>query len=112
MHSNEGNTVFGGEDGVQFNEGGSVVGEGIEGVSGVVVVTGEVKSITVDGLGKKGKLTDATLLGRYPPKREGRFLAHVTYPWRMKHIVWWPLTFQWWSLQYRVPFPRLLWPWS
>jgi hypothetical protein len=49
-------------DGVRSDQGGNTVGEGVEGVSGVVNVSGKVDSGTGDNLAKEGKLTDTSVL--------------------------------------------------
>ena len=49
-------------DGIRSDQGGNTVGEGVEGVSGVVDVSGEVDSGTGDDLAKEGKLSDTSVL--------------------------------------------------
>ncbi|KAL7498620.1 hypothetical protein ACHAWT_007794, partial [Skeletonema menzelii] len=44
-------------DGIRSDQGGNTVGEGVEGVSGVVNVSGEVDSGTGGDLAKEGKLS-------------------------------------------------------
>eukprot|EP00562_Extubocellulus_spinifer_P035424 CAMPEP_0178700612 /NCGR_PEP_ID=MMETSP0699-20121125/11776_1 /TAXON_ID=265572 /ORGANISM="Extubocellulus spinifer, Strain CCMP396" /LENGTH=157 /DNA_ID=CAMNT_0020346977 /DNA_START=95 /DNA_END=565 /DNA_ORIENTATION=+ len=45
-------------DGVRSVDGGKTIGKGVEGVTGVVDVTGKVDAGTGDDLAKEGKLTD------------------------------------------------------
>jgi hypothetical protein len=49
-------------DGIRSDQGGNTVGEGVEGVSSVVDVSGEVDSGTGDDLAKEGKLSDTSVL--------------------------------------------------
>ena len=49
-------------DGIGSDEGGNTVGEGVEGVSGVVDVSGKVESGTGDDLSEEGKLSDTSVL--------------------------------------------------
>jgi hypothetical protein len=49
-------------DGIRSDQGGNTVGEGVEGVSSVVDVSGEVDSGTGDDLSKEGKLSDTSVL--------------------------------------------------
>ena len=62
--ANEGNDLekTGLGDGIGAEDGGKTVGEGVEGVTGVVDVTGKVDSVTGDDLAKEGKLTDTSVL--------------------------------------------------
>ena len=64
QHANEGNELHesGGGDGVWSDEGGDAVGEGVEGVAGVVDVAGEVEAATGGNLAEEGQLTDAAVL--------------------------------------------------
>jgi len=49
-------------DGVRAEDGGETVGEGIEGVSGVVDGTAKVDTVAGDDLAEEGKLADAAVL--------------------------------------------------
>ena len=49
-------------DGIRADKSGNTVGEGVEGVSGVVNASGEVDSGTGDDLAKEGKLSDTSVL--------------------------------------------------
>mmetsp|Transcript_28964 Transcript_28964/g.63813 ORF Transcript_28964/g.63813 Transcript_28964/m.63813 type:complete len:220 (-) Transcript_28964:44-703(-) len=49
-------------DGVRTSDGSPTVGKGVEGVTGVVNVTGKVDAGTGDDLAKEGKLTDTSVL--------------------------------------------------
>ena len=49
-------------DGIRSDQGGNTVGEGVEGVSSVVNVSGQVDSGTGDDLAEEGKLTDTAVL--------------------------------------------------
>jgi len=49
-------------DGVRARDGGPSVGEGVEGVSGVVNISMQVLSVVGDKLVKESKLTDASVL--------------------------------------------------
>ena len=49
-------------DGVRAEDGGETVGEGIEGVSGVVDGTAKVDAVAGDDLAEEGKLADAAVL--------------------------------------------------
>ena len=49
-------------DGIRADKSGNTVGEGVEGVSGVVNVSGEVDSGTGNDLAKEGKLSDTSVL--------------------------------------------------
>merc|ERR1719287_89946 len=64
QHANEGDQLHeaGSGDGVWANEGGNAVGEGVEGVAGVVNVAGEVEPGTGGDLAQEGKLGDAAVL--------------------------------------------------
>jgi hypothetical protein len=62
--SNEGNHLHesGSWDGIRARDGGNSIGEGVEGVTGVVDVSWKVDSSTGDNLSKEGKLTDTSVL--------------------------------------------------
>ena len=62
--TNEGNNLqkSGRRDGIGTDEGGNTVGEGGEGVTGVVNVARKVDSVTGGDLAKEGKLTDTSVL--------------------------------------------------
>ena len=53
-----------GMDQVRSNEGGNTIGEGVEGITGVVNVSGEVEATAGGDLAEEGQLTDATVLRR------------------------------------------------
>ena len=62
--SNEGNGLNKSRsgDGVRSEEGGNTVGEGAEGVSRVVNISGKVESTTGHNLAQEGELTDTSVL--------------------------------------------------
>jgi len=49
-------------DGIRSVDDGPAVGRGVEGVSGVINVSGKVNSVTGDNLPKEGKLSDTAVL--------------------------------------------------
>ena len=65
-------------DGVRSDQGGNTVGEGVEGVSGVVDVSGEVDSGTGDDLAKEGKLSDTSVLDLNITETVETFLGNVS----------------------------------
>mmetsp|Transcript_26703 Transcript_26703/g.57414 ORF Transcript_26703/g.57414 Transcript_26703/m.57414 type:complete len:152 (-) Transcript_26703:51-506(-) len=78
--SDEGNDLdkTGGGDGVGAEEGGNTVGEGVEGVSGVVNVSGKVESTTGHDLSQESKLTDTSVLDLDVTKAVETFLGDVS----------------------------------
>mmetsp|Transcript_18965 Transcript_18965/g.28633 ORF Transcript_18965/g.28633 Transcript_18965/m.28633 type:complete len:235 (-) Transcript_18965:68-772(-) len=65
-------------DGVRSDQGGNTVGEGVEGVSGVVDVSGKVDSGTGDNLAKEGKLSDTSVLDLNVTETVETFLGAVS----------------------------------
>jgi hypothetical protein len=65
-------------DGVRSDQGGNTVGERVEGVSGVVNVSGEVDSGTGDDLAKEGKLSDTSVLDLNITETVETFLGNVS----------------------------------
>mmetsp|Transcript_32847 Transcript_32847/g.68922 ORF Transcript_32847/g.68922 Transcript_32847/m.68922 type:complete len:215 (+) Transcript_32847:221-865(+) len=65
-------------DGVRSEEGGNTVGEGVEGVSRVVNISGKVKSSTGHNLSEEGKLTDTSVLDLDVTKAVETLLGHIS----------------------------------
>ncbi|KAL7548381.1 hypothetical protein ACHAWF_014191, partial [Thalassiosira exigua] len=64
-------------DGIGADEGGDSVGEGVEGVSGVVDVSGEVDSGAGHDLAEEGELGDAAVLDLHVTEAVEALLGHV-----------------------------------
>ena len=79
-NSNEGDDLdkSGGGDGVGAEKGGNTVGEGVEGVSGVVDGSGKVDSGAGHDLSKEGKLSDTSVLDLDVTKTVETLLGAVT----------------------------------
>ncbi|KAK1734407.1 putative chlorophyll a/b binding protein, partial [Skeletonema marinoi] len=65
-------------DGIRSDQGGNSVGEGVEGISGVVDVSGEVDSGTGHNLAKEGKLSDTSVLDLNITETVETFLGNVS----------------------------------
>ena len=79
QHVNEGHELHesGGGDGVRSDEGGNAVGEGVEGVAGVVDVAREVEAAAGGDLAEEGQLTDAAVLDLDVPEAVKALLGDV-----------------------------------
>ena len=65
-------------DGIGSDEGGNTVGEGVEGVSGVVDVSGKVESGTGDDLSEEGKLSNTSVLDLYVTETVETLLGDIS----------------------------------
>ena len=65
-------------DGIRSDQSGNTIGEGVEGVSGVVDVSGKVESSTGDDLAKEGKLSDTSVLDLNVTETVETFLGDVS----------------------------------
>ena len=66
-------------DGIRSDQGGNTVGEGVEGVSSVVNVSGEVDTSTGDDVTQEGKLSDTSVLDLNVTETVETFLGCLLY---------------------------------